>query len=226
MVDYCGQCEKGEWFGIPTICNNSGMHKEKEVAWKTRTDRASSLVTMIRKPHRTSASSSLQRIWNNLQERYWQLAEHLYELLPSNAVSLLTCSQILTTSLTRRGFNSTTGKVIENLAEQAGATISVAKKLHVPYIDLNQASTDYINAVGTPLSDTYNLIPSDRTHLNPSGELLFGNLVSVLIVGALRDGKKWTKPNATIATALAHGTFISPTTLESTTNSTAPSNWS
>ncbi|KAG4442702.1 hypothetical protein IFR05_001809 [Cadophora sp. M221] len=132
---------------------------------------------------------------------------------------------IMTTSLTRRGFNSTTGQVIENLAEQANATISVAKSLRVPYIDLNRASTDYINAVGTPLSDAYNLSPSDRTHLNPSGELLFGNLVSLLIDDALKEGSKWTRPNSTIASALVSGTYISPTILGNTTNSTAPPGW-
>ncbi|KAH7393676.1 SGNH hydrolase-type esterase domain-containing protein [Cadophora sp. MPI-SDFR-AT-0126] len=132
---------------------------------------------------------------------------------------------IMTTSLTRRGFNSTTGKVIENLAEQAAATISLAKSLHVPYIDLNRASTDYINSIGSPLADTYNLSPDDRTHLNPNGELLFGTMVSTLISSELKDGRKWTRANATIAAALASGTYILPTPLEGTTNSTAPPNW-
>ncbi|KAK0099550.1 hypothetical protein ONS95_013552 [Cadophora gregata] len=133
---------------------------------------------------------------------------------------------IMTTSLTRRTFNSTTGKIIENLADQAAATISVAKKLHVPYIDLNRVSTDYINSIGFPRSDTYNLSPGDRTHLNPSGELLFGTMVSTLIREELKDGRKWTRPNATISDALASGTYILPTPLEKgTTNSTAPPNW-
>lgn len=131
----------------------------------------------------------------------------------------------MTTSLTRRTFNSTTGKVIENLAEQAKVTISVAKSLHIPYIDLNRASTDYINAIGSVLADTFNYVPGDRTHLNPESELLFGTMVSVLIDDALRDGSKWTRPNITIARALAKGQYILPTPLEGTTNSTAPPNW-
>ncbi|PBP16354.1 putative gdsl-like lipase acylhydrolase protein [Diplocarpon rosae] len=130
---------------------------------------------------------------------------------------------VLTTSLTRRAFSL--GKVIENLAQQANATIYVAKSLGVPYIDLNRASTDYINKIGATLADTYNLTPDDRTHLNPYGELLFGTLVSVLIGRTLDQGRWWTKPNVTIARALSNGTYILPTPLPGTTNSTAPLSW-
>ncbi|KAK6581943.1 hypothetical protein PZA11_005640 [Diplocarpon coronariae] len=131
--------------------------------------------------------------------------------------------QVLTTPLTRRSFYL--AKVIENLAQHANATINVAKRLGVPYIDLNRASTDYINDIGTSFADTYNLTPNDRTHLNPNGEILFGTLVSVLIGGALEGGTSWTKPNVTIARALSSNTHILPDPLPRTKNSTAPLSW-
>jgi hypothetical protein len=134
--------------------------------------------------------------------------------------------QILVTSLTRRNFNSS-GLAIENLAPQANATIVVAKNMNVPYIDLNRASTDYVNAIGFNASSTYNLIPTDYTHLNAHGSMLFGNMVSILIGKALKNGNQWTKPNSTIAKAIRQGEYIFPSLPTTTwTNTTAPGEFS
>jgi hypothetical protein len=112
--------------------------------------------------------------------------------------------------------------VKEDLAPQANATIAVAKSLHLPYIDLNLASTNYVNAIGATLSNAYNYAGTDHTHLNQYGILLFGNMVSMLLQKALKQGPEWTVPNATIASAIESGAYILPTLLDNMTNTTAP----
>lgn len=91
----------------------------------------------------------------------------------------------------------------------------------VSYIDLNLASTNYVNAIGATLAHTYNYIGTDKTHLNHYGIVLFGNMVSMLIDDALKDGRQWMMPNATIARDIKNGTYILPTLFDMT-NSTAP----
>lgn len=102
---------------------------------------------------------------------------------------------IFVTSLSRRTFNTMTGLVIENLAVQAAATIAVAGELNAWVVDLNKASTNLLNRVGSENATLYNLTPTDFTHLNVYGQEVFGNLVSWLVVG-LRGGEfwRWTRP--------------------------------
>src|ERR1700761_4881350 len=71
---------------------------------------------------------------------------------------------ILTTPLTRRTFQGP--KVVENLAEQKTATIAAAKGGSYASIDLNAASTRFINAIGQTAANKYNLAEKDYTHLN------------------------------------------------------------
>ncbi|KAF4630277.1 hypothetical protein G7Y89_g7868 [Cudoniella acicularis] len=80
---------------------------------------------------------------------------------------------ILVTSISRRNFNSSS-LVIEDLAPQRAATIAVATSMNVSYIDLNEASTKYLDSIGSADAATYNRIPTDFTHLNPAGSVLFG----------------------------------------------------
>ncbi|KAF1361650.1 SGNH hydrolase [Lizonia empirigonia] len=87
---------------------------------------------------------------------------------------------ILVTPLTRRGFSG--GKVVENLANETAATIQVATANGRHYIDLNRASTAYVNAIGAAAADAYNLAQGDRTHLNKWGGVVFSRIVSDLLV--------------------------------------------
>jgi hypothetical protein len=109
------------------------------------------------------------------------------------------------TSLTRRSFTGSPPRVIENLANERNATITVAQSLGTRYIDLNRASTNYVNAIGPNASWAYNYLPDDRTHLNEWGSVVFGRLVSDLLVGKYRDIAVWIQPNATLSAALAEG---------------------
>jgi hypothetical protein len=134
--------------------------------------------------------------------------------------------QIFVTPLTRRNFNSS-GLATESLAVEANATIAVAKSIGAYYIDLNRASTDYVDAIGANNSHTYNLIPTDNTHLNAAGSVLFGNLVSLLIDKSLRRTSelsitKYTYPNATIAKAITAGEYLYPSDFGTLVQSTAP----
>ncbi|KAJ8065843.1 hypothetical protein OCU04_004947 [Sclerotinia nivalis] len=133
---------------------------------------------------------------------------------------------ILVTPISRRKFSSS-GGVAQDLAVQANATISVAQSIGAFYIDLNRASTDYINDIGATNAETYNLTPTDFTHMNPAASVVFGNMVSELIgksVGSALgfDIKTYTTPNATIAKDIASGTYIFPSGFGTLSSNTLP----
>lgn len=110
---------------------------------------------------------------------------------------------ILVTPLTRRTFSG--GVVVENLSNERKATIEVAEGLGVGFIDLNQASTDYVNAIGGTAADSYNLAQGDRTHLNAWGGVVFGRMVSDLLVEKFEDVKAWTVANETLSGLIRDG---------------------
>ncbi|KAL5361198.1 esterase [Aspergillus floccosus] len=90
---------------------------------------------------------------------------------------------ILVTPLSRRNYDNSSGTptIIENLADQRAATIDAADTVGVGYIDLNRASTDYLNSIGPQDAYTYNLKAGDQTHLNVQGSQVFGAMVAELI---------------------------------------------
>lgn len=110
---------------------------------------------------------------------------------------------------------------------QASATITVAKSIGSLYIDLNRASTNYVDAIGATDAATYNLQPTDNTHLNAAGSVVFGNLVSSLIDQSVGkslgfDISTYTSPNQTIAKDIASGTYIFPTGFGTLPSNTLP----
>ncbi|KAJ5319744.1 hypothetical protein N7508_000027 [Penicillium antarcticum] len=90
---------------------------------------------------------------------------------------------ILVTPLSRRNYDDSTENpvIITSLANETAATISAAHHLDSKYIDLNQASIKYLNAIGPKNSYTYNLNAVDYTHLNVAGSIVFGGMVAELI---------------------------------------------
>ncbi|KAJ6008388.1 SGNH hydrolase [Penicillium herquei] len=120
---------------------------------------------------------------------------------------------ILVTPLSRRTFNSTTGLVIEDLATQRNITITVSESIGVNYIDLNEASTRYLDSIGASDSASYNRVATDYTHLNPTGSVVFGNMVSWLLLSSTKLGvdlQHYTFPNSEIIAAIKNGTYIYP----------------
>lgn len=132
--------------------------------------------------------------------------------LPSRSIHLLILLQIFVTPLSRRNFNSS-GLVIEDLSQQRNATIAVAKFLEASYIDLNEASTRYLDSIGNTSSATYNRIPTDFTHLNPIGSVVFGDMVSWLMTTTTSLGgdiEKYLSPKKTAIEAIESGLYIYP----------------
>lgn len=113
---------------------------------------------------------------------------------------------IIATSLTRRTFSN--GAVVENLVEHSAAAIAAADNVGIKHIELNRASTDYINAVGQANADTYNLVEGDRTHLNPSGQKVFGRLVADLLVEVREDLEPYLKQNQVLSDKIAAGEYV------------------
>lgn len=121
--------------------------------------------------------------------------------------------ELLATPLSRRNFNSTTGRVIEDLADQRNTTIAVANSIGVDYIDLNEASVNYLNAIGPNASATYNLSPSDFTHLNPTGSIVFGDMLSWLLTTTTSVGmslEAYTAPSPQVIHAIKNGKYVYP----------------
>lgn len=88
--------------------------------------------------------------------------------------------QILISSLTRRTFDS--GSVVESLEIERLIAIVAAAETGSAYLDLNKASTDYVNAIGEDASHEYNLTPDDNTHLNEHGGVVFARMVADLLL--------------------------------------------
>jgi lysophospholipase L1-like esterase len=118
---------------------------------------------------------------------------------------------ILVTPLTRRTFNTTTKRVIENLSNETATTLDVAQSNDLHVIDLNKASTAYVNAIGQKGADTYNwgengTTGTDRTHLNPWGEVVFARMVSDLLVAKYEDEfGAYTVANETLSGLIRDG---------------------
>ncbi|KAF2732605.1 SGNH hydrolase [Polyplosphaeria fusca] len=110
---------------------------------------------------------------------------------------------ILVTPLTRRTFKD--GKVVENLAEQRNATISVAQANSIGFIDLTLKSENYVNALGQSVVSRYNYQPEDWTHLNEWGGVVFARIVSDLLVGKFPVLKAATKANETMSALIEAG---------------------
>ncbi|KFA66939.1 hypothetical protein S40285_05761 [Stachybotrys chlorohalonatus IBT 40285] len=112
---------------------------------------------------------------------------------------------IIITSLTRRTFSG--GAVVENLVNERRIAIEAAEESGVLYLDLNRASTDYINAIGSVNADYYNWGPGDRTHLNPAGTTVFGRLVADLLLEERADLDAYLTKNQELSDKLSAGEF-------------------
>ena len=97
--------------------------------------------------------------------------------------------------------------MIENLAEWAAATIDAAAATGVKYLDLNQASTDYVNAIGESNGEKYDLSEGDSTHLNPSGEKVFGRMTLDLLLEARGDLGEYFEQHEALSEKIANGEF-------------------
>ena len=105
--------------------------------------------------------------------------------------------------MTRRVFSG--AKVVQSLADQRTATISVAQSNGIRFVDLNIASENYVNAIGKMAASKYNLASDDWTHLNEWGGVVFGRLVSDILVEKFAELREATKSNATLSALIKEG---------------------
>jgi lysophospholipase L1-like esterase len=125
-------------------------------------------------------------------------------------VRAVPATPIIVTSLSRRSFSSSTGKVSESLADVTAAAKAAAKQSGADIIDLNGASEKYLNAIGEKNAHTYNLNPTDNTHVNVAGSQVFGNLVAMLIDQEVPAVKKYVVPVKSVQQALSNGVYVYP----------------
>lgn len=129
-------------------------------------------------------------------------------------VRAVPATPILVTSISRRRFSNSTGKIVENLADVTAAAKAAAAQTSAYIIDLNAASMKYLNAIGPDKAATYNLNPTDFTHLNSQGSVVFGNMVAQLIDGEVEKVRKYVQPGKEIVKAFKKGTYYFPATCE------------
>ncbi|KOC15810.1 hypothetical protein AFLA70_36g004960 [Aspergillus flavus AF70] len=112
---------------------------------------------------------------------------------------------IFITSLTRRNFDG--DEVKQDLKDWRDATITAAQAVGIQYLDLNTASTNYVNAIGEENAIKYNLTPDDRTHLNAAGEAVFGRMTLDLLLQARGDLNAYFEPNEALSEKIANGEY-------------------
>jgi hypothetical protein len=117
---------------------------------------------------------------------------------------------LLVTSLSRRRFSNTTGMVTQNLADVSAAAQVAAAQSGAKLIDLNGASTRYLNAIGAERASRFNLKEGDYTHLNSGGSVVFGNLVAVLMREVVPELRRWIRPDGEVVEKLREGEFYWP----------------
>lgn len=114
--------------------------------------------------------------------------------------------QLLVSSLSRRVF-TTEHNATDGLANERRAAGIAAEETDSPFINLSQASLDYINAIGKTAAWTYNGPNSatDRTHLNLWGEVVFGRFVADLVVRELPYLRRFVTKNETMSDLIWNG---------------------
>ncbi|KAG7089588.1 hypothetical protein E1B28_011255 [Marasmius oreades] len=92
---------------------------------------------------------------------------------------------ILVTSLTRRNFHSD-GSIDDILGPWADETILISQQQRTHLLDLHAVSIKYCEAIGPEASHRLNLSPSDNTHLNIDGAIVFARMVADLMNSSFR----------------------------------------
>ena len=110
---------------------------------------------------------------------------------------------ILVTPLSRRYYEAD-GKIHSDLMAHAAAMKQVAKKMHVPLIDLHAESMAYLNtlteaqgqALGPTKKDAEGRTVPDKTHLNYEGAYIFGRIVALDMAKAVPALAQYVRPVA------------------------------
>jgi len=103
----------------------------------------------------------------------------------TSEIRLIEEEQILVTPLARRTYNN--GVLTDKLADWAAVTLSVATQTKTNKIDLLKESKRYLTAIGEANARKFDLAAGDTTHLNDAGSLVFGRMVSDLLVAEMGE---------------------------------------
>ncbi|KAF5391566.1 hypothetical protein D9757_002366 [Collybiopsis confluens] len=87
---------------------------------------------------------------------------------------------VLVTSLTRRNFNAD-GTIDDALGPWANETILIAQQQNTHLLDLHAASITYVEEIGPDAAHRLNRDPTDNTHLNINGTIVFGRMLADLM---------------------------------------------
>ncbi|KAI5803677.1 putative esterase [Geopyxis carbonaria] len=111
---------------------------------------------------------------------------------------------VLVTPLSRRNFNAD-GTIDDALSAWAGYTLAVAAETGARSVDLWKASVAYLEKIGETAARRLDLKSGDATHLNADGSVVFGRLVSDLVVAAVPGVKAVTRADAVLSKQIADG---------------------
>ncbi|KAK1994775.1 GDSL-like Lipase/Acylhydrolase [Colletotrichum falcatum] len=125
----------------------------------------------------------------------------------ANEITAAGGTPIVITSLTRRAFSG--GRVVQNLEAERLRAAAAAEAVGAACLDLNAASTDYVNAIGSENGHKYDLSPGDATHLNAAGGVVFGRLVADLLLEKREDLAEFIRENEALSNKLKNGEFAS-----------------
>ncbi|KAL2841878.1 SGNH hydrolase-type esterase domain-containing protein [Aspergillus pseudoustus] len=116
---------------------------------------------------------------------------------------------IFLTSLSRRNYLDD-GTVKQDLGNVVNLTIEAAEQTGARWANLNEASREYLNAIGEEDAMTYNLSEDDHTHLNDAGGVVFAGVVAQLLKGLEPSFDPYIEVDAELVAALEAGEYYYP----------------
>lgn len=135
---------------------------------------------------------------------------------------------IILTPLTRRNFNASTSpeEVEEDLLNVTVGAKIAAENGHYHLINLNEASMAYCNSIGPVAANTYDLTPTDHTHLGIQGSIVFGGIVAELLLWEFPQLSRYISIDPDLSLAIKEGIYWWPVVvngnLTTGANSSAP----
>lgn len=113
--------------------------------------------------------------------------------------------QIFISSLARRKFKN--DQAVRDLKDWRNRTWNAAKTTGFKFIDLNTASTTYLDAIGPQNAARYNREADDITHLNAAGQAVFGRMTLDLLLEKRESLKSYFNSNKALSDKIKNGEF-------------------
>lgn len=107
--------------------------------------------------------------------------------------------------MARRKFKN--DKAVRDLKDWRDRTWNAAKTTGFKFIDLNTASTVYLDAIGPQNAARYNREVDDITHLNPAGQAVFGRMTLDLLLEKRENLEPYFKTNKALSDKIKNGQF-------------------